>query len=257
MPDYRAYAFNAAVQNGLNPPDYFVNQINQESGFNPNAYNAGSDASGIAQIVPRWHPGVDVWNPYQSLDYAAKLVAENIATYGSWSKALIAYNWGPGNMANDWDGTFADLPAETQHYLQIILGQDQINKDLGGGVVDTIRNFPDVPDDIIKQQNDWECSVRTSYAALWLVNTIMGRPSTPSYPEFSRGMVPKYADPDVGLKDGTGAGLAEYLRSWGLDCFNVATLSRQACVDYVKQGKLVCIGGHSWYHWALAVGYEI
>jgi hypothetical protein len=41
--------------------------------------------------------------------------------YGSWARALAAFNWGPANVAN-WDGQRATLPEETRHYLDVILG---------------------------------------------------------------------------------------------------------------------------------------
>ena len=48
--------------------------IEQESGFRANAYNP-SGATGIAQIIPKWHPeanpGVD---PHADIMYAAKFL---------------------------------------------------------------------------------------------------------------------------------------------------------------------------------------
>ena len=121
MPDdLRTYARAAAGRHGAHP-DLFIKQIQQESGFNPDAFNAGSGATGIAQIVERWHPGVDASDPYASLDYAAKWMADLRRIYGSWARALAAYNWGPANVAK-WDGKRETLPAETRHYLDVILG---------------------------------------------------------------------------------------------------------------------------------------
>jgi len=122
MPDdLRAYARAAAVRHGAHP-DLFVKQIQQESGFNPKAFNAMSGATGIAQIIPRWHPGVDATDPYASLDYAAKWMSDLRRIYGTWAKALAAYNWGPASVAK-WDGKRESLPAETRHYLDVILGE--------------------------------------------------------------------------------------------------------------------------------------
>ena len=64
--DYRAVAVRAAQRAGINPA-IFLRQINQESGFNPNA-RSSAGAVGIAQIVPRWHPGVDATDPVASLN---------------------------------------------------------------------------------------------------------------------------------------------------------------------------------------------
>lgn len=117
--ELRAYARDAAVRAGIDA-ELFVRQIQQESGFNPQAYNP-SGASGVAQIIPRWHPGVDVWDPYASLDYAARLMASHRKAHGSYQRALIAFNWGPGNLSR-WNGDPSRLPAETRHYLDVILG---------------------------------------------------------------------------------------------------------------------------------------
>lgn len=118
--DYRATAREAAARHGV-PGAMFERQINQESGFNPRAYNSASGAAGIAQIIARFHPGVDPFDPIASLEYAAKWLAELRQQHGSWRRALAAYNWGPGNVST-WDGRDASLPAETRRYLDAILG---------------------------------------------------------------------------------------------------------------------------------------
>lgn len=130
VPDLRAYARTAAVAAGADP-DLFERQIQQESGFNPDAFNAGSGATGVAQIVSKFHPDVDPHDPIASLDYAARWMARLHEQYGSYRKALVAYNYGPGNLDGadglhdgviNWDGRRDALPAETAHYLDVILG---------------------------------------------------------------------------------------------------------------------------------------
>jgi hypothetical protein len=121
MPNLRAYAREAAIRAGCDP-DVFVRQIQQESGFDPEAFNAGSGATGIAQIVRRWHRDVDPTDPIASLDYAATWMVKLHAQYGTYQRALAAYNWGPGNLSG-WDGQRATLPDETCHYLDVILGE--------------------------------------------------------------------------------------------------------------------------------------
>ncbi|MDP8922450.1 MAG: SH3 domain-containing protein, partial [Chloroflexota bacterium] len=120
MPDYRAYAREAAQRAGCDP-DVFNRQIQQESGFDPDAYNTASGATGICQIIPEYHPEVDPRDPIASLDYAARWMASLHRQYGSYARALAAYNWGPGNVAG-WDGRRDALPGETRHYLDVILG---------------------------------------------------------------------------------------------------------------------------------------
>lgn len=115
------YARKMAQRYGIDP-DLFVRQINQESGFNPYVEsNAG--AQGIAQIIPEtaraW--GVkNVFDPYESLEVAAKQMANYTKKYGSYEKALIAYNAGEGALQKY--GT--NVPyKETQNYVKNITGK--------------------------------------------------------------------------------------------------------------------------------------
>ena len=114
--DYRAYARQQAIEAGLDP-DIFERQIDAESGFNPNVVSPAG-AIGIAQIVPRWHPDVDPWDPYASLAYAARLMRSYLDRYGSYALALAAYNAGPGAVDE-----YGGMPPydETQRYVRSIL----------------------------------------------------------------------------------------------------------------------------------------
>jgi hypothetical protein len=76
-------------------PSVLAGLIEVESGYNPKAYNA-SGASGIAQIIPKWHPGVKVWNPNESIMYAAQYLDQLRTQLGSMNEAIYAYNSGPG-----------------------------------------------------------------------------------------------------------------------------------------------------------------
>lgn len=126
MTDYRAMAQAAAQANGIDP-NVFINQIQQESGFNPNAKSAAG-AEGIAQFMPSTAAsmGVDPWNPQQSLYGAAKYDANNLKKYqGDYEKMLAAYNAGGGSVdhavsagGSKW---LTLLPSETQNYVKSIL----------------------------------------------------------------------------------------------------------------------------------------
>jgi hypothetical protein len=111
-PNYRAIAVQAATRAGINPA-IFLRQINQESGFNPNA-RSGAGAVGIAQIVPRWHPGVHATDPVASLNYAAKLMSSLVQKYGNYQQALSVYN--SGNPEG-----YKSI-GQTAHYVQSIMG---------------------------------------------------------------------------------------------------------------------------------------
>lgn len=117
--DYRAMARAAARRHGLDP-SIFVRQIQQESGFNPNAVSPAG-ARGIAQIMPAtargW--GVDPSDPKAALNAAAKNMARYVKDYGSYENALRAYNAGPGAIERSKGFS------ETNHYVQVILrGRD-------------------------------------------------------------------------------------------------------------------------------------
>jgi hypothetical protein len=116
MPDYRAVAVAAAKKNGIDP-NLFVRQINQESGFNPKA-RSGAGAIGIAQIVPRWHPGVDPNDPVASLNYAAHLMGTLYRKYGDYEQALSVYNSGQPDAYKD--PSFGG--GETANYVKSIIG---------------------------------------------------------------------------------------------------------------------------------------
>jgi soluble lytic murein transglycosylase-like protein len=124
---YKGLARQAAIEAGI-PPDLFVRQINMESGFNPNAQSPAG-AQGIAQFMPETARGlgIDPWNPEAALKAAAQLMARYQARYGGdYAKALAAYNAGSGTLQSalercglSWQRC---LPAETQHYIAVIMG---------------------------------------------------------------------------------------------------------------------------------------
>jgi len=125
MTDYRQAARDSAKRYRIDQI-IFERQIQEESGFDPNAHNAKSGADGIAQIVPSQHPTMRgrTRDALASLDYAAQYDQSNLTRYrGNLVKMLAAYNWGPGNV-DKWNGQRNTLPAETRTYLNDILGPD-------------------------------------------------------------------------------------------------------------------------------------
>ena len=123
---YRDVAWNDAIAAGI-PAQLFVNQINEESGFNPTVQSP-SGAVGIAQLMPstaaEW--GVNPYDADASLRVASQHMATFYHTYGdNYAKALAAYNAGPGGLQNalscgsSWESC---LPAETQNYIHAVMG---------------------------------------------------------------------------------------------------------------------------------------
>jgi len=124
--DYRCQARADALDNGISA-DLFERQINEESGFKPNAVSRAG-AVGIAQIMPStaksW--GVNPWDPAASLLAAAKAMSWYQSQYGSFDKALACYNAGCSSLLTAEKGCGwnwkACLPAETQRYIAVIGG---------------------------------------------------------------------------------------------------------------------------------------
>lgn len=87
----------------------------QESRFNPEA-QSGAGAQGIMQIVPRWHPDVNPWDPQAAIAYAGQYLRQLHNQFGSWALALAAYNYGPGNV-NKVDRNIDRMPKETRLYV--------------------------------------------------------------------------------------------------------------------------------------------
>lgn len=109
---------------------------NQESGFNPSAQSEAG-ATGLFQTMPETAAELginDMTNPYESAMGGAKYLAQNLQKYGgNLTKALAAYNAGPGNVdswiSNGWDGSPDNIPIEeTRNYV----------KNIGGGTSNTI-----------------------------------------------------------------------------------------------------------------------
>lgn len=113
---YEPVAQAAATAVGINVP-IFLAQITQESGWDPQAQSPAG-AQGIAQIVPRFHPTVDPWDPVASLQYAARLMRGYLDEFGTYALSLAAYNAGSGAVRQY--GGIPPFP-ETQHYVRTIL----------------------------------------------------------------------------------------------------------------------------------------
>jgi hypothetical protein len=126
----------AAAAAGIDP-EIFSRQIQQESGFNPNA-QSGAGAQGIAQFMPATAQGLGInpMDPGQALPAAANLMKSYLDKYGGdWASALSAYNAGPGNVPA---GGGVPNIAETQNYVKTILGGAQNLVQQGVGTVQNV-----------------------------------------------------------------------------------------------------------------------
>ncbi len=121
---YVAVVEQAAAANGI-PPSLLAALISEESGFNPSALSPAG-AQGIAQFMPSTAAGlgIDPADPVSSINGAAKLIAAYAANFGSYAKALAAYNSGPAAVAR-----YSGVPPypETQAYVLNILSMSGVS----------------------------------------------------------------------------------------------------------------------------------
>jgi soluble lytic murein transglycosylase-like protein len=109
----------AATKYGIDPA-LLKGLIRQESNFNASA-RSGAGAQGLTQLMPGTARalGVDPSDPAQAIDGGAKYLKQQLDRFGGdASKALAAYNAGPGAVAK-----FGGVPpyAETQNYVKSVL----------------------------------------------------------------------------------------------------------------------------------------
>lgn len=122
---------SAAAANGV-PTAIAFAQAQQESSWNPNAYNAKSGATGLFQLEPATAAQLGVTNPTdptQNANAAMQYLQQLYQQFGDWGTALAAYDWGMGNVkkaqnaaqasGGDW---LSSAPTETQNYVSNILG---------------------------------------------------------------------------------------------------------------------------------------
>lgn len=97
---YVSYVNAAAAATGL-PAAVVAAQINDESGFNPNA-TSSAGAEGIAQFLPSTFKSYGTGSPYNTADafaaYTKFMTALLQQFHGNIQDALAAYNAGPNNI---------------------------------------------------------------------------------------------------------------------------------------------------------------
>ena len=117
--DYIRIIELAAQEHGIDP-EMLGALIERESQFDPTA-ESEAGAQGIAQLIPKWHPGVDVADPVASIRAAAKYLAANKKRFGDDARMLAAYNHGPTAIRSygaDWQDK---IPKETSDYVAALL----------------------------------------------------------------------------------------------------------------------------------------
>jgi soluble lytic murein transglycosylase-like protein len=118
---YDAQITTAATKYGIDPA-LLKGLIRQESNFNA-AARSSAGAQGLTQLMPGTASGLgvtDASDPAQAIEGGAKYLKQQLDRFGGdVSKALAAYNAGPGAVAK-----YGGVPpyAETQNYVQKVLG---------------------------------------------------------------------------------------------------------------------------------------
>lgn len=102
--------------------DVFLRLVGAESSWNPQA-KSSAGAQGLVQLMPATAKGLGVSNPFdpvQSLTGGSKYLKQQLDRFGGdYTKALAAYNAGPGNVEK-----YGGVPPfqETQNYVNKVLG---------------------------------------------------------------------------------------------------------------------------------------
>ena len=123
--DLSATIEQAARENGI-PSGILHAQANKES-HTKTGQTSSKGAEGVMQIMPRTAAslGVDPNDPHANIHGGAKYLKQLHDRFGSWDKALAAYNWGPTNLhaaiSKHGESWLAATPKETQNYVHEIL----------------------------------------------------------------------------------------------------------------------------------------
>lgn len=192
------------------------------------------------------------FNPYHALDVA-------IPRYKYWRynpevpavQAWVGYNGPSFFHTPEQSPNYGHYRDSLQEARRILGVESPISKDR--------IYIDDVPDVVIRQQNNWSCAVRTTYGMLWmaaqkgLIEPVTYGDGGPR--DVYDLMVPRYDTPDVGLHDHTGAGIVKALAEWGIRSswqYPASLRDVQAIAGQVPAG----IGGRRWSHWSCVRGVE-
>lgn len=134
-PKYASAIRDAEISNNI-PVDLLGRLLYQESRYRKDVIDGTNrspvGATGIAQFMPVTGAEVglvtfdadgktiikdDRLNPYASVAAAGRYLARMYRLFGDWSTALMAYNWGPGNVKKHIQGLGAPVPMETSQYV--------------------------------------------------------------------------------------------------------------------------------------------
>ncbi len=122
-PQFAQLIANTESNNGI-PTDLLARLLYQESHYRPDIIgcqtSSSAGAQGIAQFMPATAAQFDIdpCDPSQAIPAAGRYLAQLYSQFGSWQLALMAYNWGPGNVRDYVNSGYSNpVPSETQNYV--------------------------------------------------------------------------------------------------------------------------------------------
>jgi membrane-bound lytic murein transglycosylase D len=162
---YREMIEKVLKEEGL--PQDLIYLAFAESGFRPQALNAGSGAGGMWQFMPFGVYGLsrtgwydERFDPEKATRAYARLIKANYAQLGDWYLAIAAYNWGAGAVQRAVQRTgYADfwelyrrnnLPAQTKNYVPEIIAVALIAKNPKQYGLENIESDPPLLMDTVK-----------------------------------------------------------------------------------------------------------
>lgn len=118
------------------PRNLLVNLVRLESGGDPDAYNKTTEASGLTQIIPKYHPSVkNPFDPFESLDYTARTLRGYADQFGSYEAAVAAWHAGPARVQENIASGGNGIP-KTKDRVTGLSTQDYVARIVSG--LDTV-----------------------------------------------------------------------------------------------------------------------
>lgn len=125
------YTIEQAARNNGVPPEILHAQAKQESNFHQSAVSP-KGAEGVMQLKPSTAAdlGVNPQDETQNIHGGAQYMKQLHQQFGTWDRALAAYNWGPHNLHEALqqygDQWFEHAPDETKDYVKKIMSAKPI-----------------------------------------------------------------------------------------------------------------------------------
>ena len=113
----------AAKEFGVNP-DILHGIAYAESRYNANTPPSSAGAQGLMQFMPGTAKrfGINPKDPEQAIFAAAKYLKDNLTKFnGDYAKAVAGYNWGENRDVFNREDWAANLPKETDKYVENVL----------------------------------------------------------------------------------------------------------------------------------------